>query len=52
MKIVKKSTENCHFYSHEKLLNIAWACFRNVNRGSTGDFLFCFRFSVVLFDDQ
>ena len=30
MKIVKKkSTENCHFYSHEKSLYIAWACFRN-----------------------
>ena len=30
MKIVKnKSTENCHFYSCEKLLYIAWACFRN-----------------------
>ena len=23
------STENCHFYSHEKSLYIAWACFRN-----------------------
>ena len=30
MKIVKKkSTENCHFYSREKSLYIAWACFRN-----------------------
>ena len=27
MKIVKKSTENCLFYSHEKSLYIAWACF-------------------------
>ena len=26
----KKSTENCHFYSHEKSLYIAWACFRYV----------------------
>ena len=26
----KNSTENCHFYSHEKSLYIAWACFRNV----------------------
>ena len=25
----KKSTENCHFYSSEKSLCIAWACFRN-----------------------
>ena len=23
-------TENCHFYSREKLLYIVWACFRNV----------------------
>ena len=29
MKIVKKITENCHFYIREKLLYIAWACFRN-----------------------
>ena len=29
MKIVKKSTENCHFYSREKLLYIAWARLRN-----------------------
>ena len=30
MKIVKKkSTENCHFYSREKSLYIAWECFRN-----------------------
>ena len=29
MKIVqKKSTENCHFYSREKSLYVAWACFR------------------------
>ena len=27
----KISTENCHFYSREKLLYIAWACFRNVS---------------------
>ena len=26
----KKSTENCHFYSSEKSLYIAWACFPNV----------------------
>ena len=26
-----KSTENCHFYSREKSLYVAWACFRNVN---------------------
>ena len=25
------STENCHFYSREKSLYIAWACFRNGN---------------------
>ena len=25
----KRSTENCHFYSCEKLLYVAWACFRN-----------------------
>ena len=25
----KKSTENCRFYSREKSLYIAWACFRN-----------------------
>ena len=25
----KNSTENCHFYSCEKLLYVAWACFRN-----------------------
>ena len=30
MKIVKKSTEIFHFYSHEKSLYIALACFRNV----------------------
>ena len=24
------STENCHFYSREKSLYVAWACFRNV----------------------
>ena len=29
MKIVKNSTENCHFYSSEKSLYIVWACFRN-----------------------
>ena len=29
MKKVKKSTENCHFYSRVKSLYIAWACFRN-----------------------
>ena len=26
--IQKNSTENCHFYSREKTLYIAWACFR------------------------
>ena len=26
----KNSTEKCHFYSREKSLYIAWACFRNV----------------------
>ena len=32
MKIVKKkSTENCNFYSREKSLYIAWACFRNAS---------------------
>ena len=25
-------TENCHFYSSETSLYIAWACFRNVTR--------------------
>ena len=25
----KNSTENCHFYSREILLYIAWACMRN-----------------------
>ena len=31
MKIDKtSSTENCHFYSHEKSLYVAWECFRNV----------------------
>ena len=30
MKIVKKkSTANCHFYSREISLYIAWTCFRN-----------------------
>ena len=29
MKMVKKSTENCHFHSREQSLYIAWACFRN-----------------------
>ena len=29
VKIVKKSTENCHFYSCEKSLYGARACFRN-----------------------
>ena len=29
MKIVKKkSIKNCHFYSREKSLYVAWACFR------------------------
>ena len=28
-KVKKKSTENCHFYSREKSLYVAWACFRN-----------------------
>ena len=26
----KKITENCHFYSREKSLYVAWACFRYV----------------------
>ena len=26
MKIVKNSSGNCHFYSHEILLYIVWAC--------------------------
>ena len=25
----KNSNENCHFYSREKSLYVAWACFRN-----------------------
>ena len=32
MKVEKKSTENCHFYSREKSLYVAWACFRNVQK--------------------
>ena len=28
-KVNKNSTENCHFYSSEKSLCIAWAFFRN-----------------------
>ena len=40
MKIVKKkSSENCNFYSHEKSLYIAWACFRNVTVKKT-----CFKY--------
>ena len=30
----KNSTENCHFYSREKSVYIAWACFRNDSRVS------------------
>ena len=31
MKKVKKiATENCHFYSRDKLLYVACTCFRNV----------------------
>ena len=26
--VLEQSTENCHFYSREKSLYIAWACFR------------------------
>ena len=26
------STENCHFYSREKSLYVAWACFRNAKK--------------------
>ena len=29
-KVKTSSTENFHFYSHEKSLYIAWECFRNV----------------------
>ena len=29
MKIVEQFTENCHFYSSDKSLHIARACFRN-----------------------
>ena len=29
MKIVKNSTENCHFESREKSMYVAWVCFRN-----------------------
>ena len=29
MKIIQKSSKNCHFYSREKLQYIARACFRN-----------------------
>ena len=28
----KNSTNNCHFYSREKSLYVAWACFRNVRK--------------------
>ena len=32
MKVVKKnSTKNCHFYTRENSLYIAWACFCNGN---------------------
>ena len=35
MKIVKtKSAENCHLFSLEKSLYIAWACFRSENKGA------------------
>ena len=30
-KVKQNSTENCHFYSSEKSLYVAWACFRNVH---------------------
>ena len=33
----KISTENCHFYSHEKSLYIAWTCFRNAVSGHGWD---------------
>ena len=33
----KKSTENCHFYSHEKPLYVAWVCFRNETYSSIED---------------
>ena len=26
----KNSNENCHFYTREKLMYVAWACLRNV----------------------
>ena len=28
-KSLKNSTESCHFYRREKLLYVAWVCFRN-----------------------
>ena len=31
----RNSTENCYFYSCEKTLYIAWACFCNVENGSS-----------------
>ena len=37
----KYSTENCHFYSCEKFLYVAWTCFCNV--------FHCIRDSVQLF---
>ena len=32
-KVKKNSTENCHFYSHEISLYIAWECLRNEKGG-------------------
>ena len=45
-KSQKNSTENCHFYSREKSLYVAWACFHNDNHVSSrrgmGTHLFLF----------
>ena len=44
MKIVKnKKNENCHFYTREKSLYVAWAYFRNENQG-----IKCRRFFFVV----
>ena len=56
-QVKKKSTENCYFYSGEKSLYVAWACFRNVcseNKGADQlvgyrevDLRLCFRICEI-----
>ena len=48
-KVLKKSTENCHFYNREKSLYNAWACFRNVAAVKDSPSLFYLQF-LILFD--